>query len=96
MKRVCRHCHEDLSHVPPTDAMTRHIVGLCTPSHNEVDAALTELEEAEKQRTRKALEYVNAQRRPMVVTGKDFLWFAAKLLFWFGVVAAFVIGWLSL
>ena len=45
MKRECRHCHEDLSHVPPTAAMTRHITGLCAPSRNEVEAAIEEFEQ---------------------------------------------------
>ena len=86
MKRTCRHCHEDLSHVPPTAAMTRHITGLCAPSRNEVDTALLEIEETEKKRTRRAIEAANEQRRPVVVTGKGML----KLLGAIGLGSAFL------
>lgn len=73
MKRTCRHCHGDLSHVPPTAAMTRHITGLCAPSRNDAGIAQLEIEETEKKRTRRAIEAVNEQRRPVVVTGKGML-----------------------
>lgn len=51
MERICRHCKQDISDVPPTEAITRHIVGLCAPSHNEVEAALREINDCERNST---------------------------------------------
>ena len=73
MKRTCRHCHEDLSHVPPTVAMTRHLTGLCAPSRNEVEAAIQQLE-IDDEREREAIRaFWKREKEMQQVTGKGML-----------------------
>ena len=73
MKRTCRHCKEDLTHVPPTAAMTRHIVGLCAPSRNEVEAAIQQLE-IDDEREREAIRaFWKREKEMQQVAGKGML-----------------------
>lgn len=63
----CRFCHEELSKLPPEANVWRHQTGLCAPSRNEVETCLLEIEEGEKRRALRALDYINAQRKPVYV-----------------------------
>jgi hypothetical protein len=54
--RTCKHCGIDLATVPATDAVTRHIVGLCAPVRVDPDFVIAALEiedEREKQAIRR-------------------------------------------
>lgn len=58
---------------------------------------LQELERLEEERQKEALrKFLQRERAPVEITGKQILWFFAKVLIWATVGALFVIGWLSL
>lgn len=62
---TCRHCGEDLNKLQPRTGIFRHQVGLCAPSHNEVEAVIAELEiedEREKQVIRRYWDLQREQR----------------------------------
>lgn len=50
----CKFCAEDLSKLPPEANLTPHRIGLCTPTRNEIEAALRELE-VEDEREKEAI-----------------------------------------
>lgn len=76
--RHCRHCGVNLAEVPRTDAMTKHIVGICTPSHNDVESAIAQLE-IEEEREKEAIRKFWARERQRAVLSQGALWRAAIL-----------------
>lgn len=72
----CKFCAEDLSKLPLTANLTPHRIGLCTPTHNEVEAAIHELEiedEREKEAIRAYWERERERKPGMYISGSKLL-----------------------
>lgn len=94
----CKFCAEDLSKLPLTANLTPHRIGLCTPTHNEVEAAIRELEiedEREKEAIRKFWERERERAR---MTRLHWNWLTGILAFLCIAAAGYlaVILWMSL
>jgi hypothetical protein len=75
MKRECKFCHADMTEIPPTEAITRHLVGLCAPSRNEVEAAIEEFEWRNVMEAEMIRRQMTRQKSPPIeFTGRDLLW----------------------
>jgi hypothetical protein len=52
--RICKHCGTDMATVPPTSAITKHLIGLCAPAHVDAEQVIAGLE-IEDEREREAV-----------------------------------------
>ena len=94
----CKFCAEDLSTLPLHANLMPHRIGLCTPTHNEVEAALRGLEiddEREKEAIRKFWERERERSRAIRLRWN---WLTGILAFLCIAAAGYlaVILWLSL
>jgi sterol desaturase/sphingolipid hydroxylase (fatty acid hydroxylase superfamily) len=93
MPRLCKFCGEDMANIPPTTAITRHIVGLCAPSHNSAAAALEEFEMQnirEQEMIRKQFERVKS--KPIEVTNRSVQWFVCCIVV--GALVLYAFAWM--
>ena len=94
----CKFCAEDLSKLPLTANLTPHRIGLCTPTHNEVEAAIHELE-IEDEREKEAIRrFWERERERARTTRLRWNWLTGILAFLCIAAAGYlaVILWLSL
>jgi len=61
--RECRFCHTNLETLAPEASIFQHEVGLCAPSHREVEAAIAQLE-IEDEREKEAIRKFWDRERP--------------------------------